>query len=127
MYAILLLQMLLLSAMLLPLLLVRRRRCSVLKLHASLVEHVVQQTRPAQQTRPVVPPLLLRKMRCTFIRQQHSWTWRRRMIRTPRRHDQVMRTCSPERGFMRVTTGISSCWQLRGAGDVDDMQRRQGW
>lgn len=121
MYAILLLPLLLLSAVLLPLLLVRRRRCSVLKLHASLVEHVVQ------QTRPVVPPLLLREMRCTFIRQQHGWPWRRRMIRTPRLHDQVMRTCSPERGFVRVTTGISSCWQLRGAGDVDDMQRRQGW
>ena len=124
MYVTLLLQMLLLLAELLPLPLIRRPQCSVLQHHASLIEHV------NRLTRPVMPPLMLRVMlrvmHCTFIRQQHGGPWRRQMIWTPRRHDQAMRTCSPEHGFLSVTTGISGCRQLRGAGEVDDGQGRRG-
>ena len=84
-----LLLMLLLLAVLLPLPLILRPQCSVLQHHASLIEHVFR------MTRPMMPPLMLRVIHRTFIRQQHGGPWRRRMIRTPRQHDQAMRTCSP--------------------------------
>ncbi len=123
-----LLLMLLLLAVLLPLPLIRRPQCSVLQHHASLIEHVNRLTRPA------MPPLMLRVMlrviHRTFIRQQQGGPWRRHMIRTPRQHDQAMRTpalrLSVTTGILSVTTGISGCGQLRGAGEVDDGQGRRG-
>ncbi len=119
-----LLKMLLLLAVLLQLPLIRRPQCSVLQHHASLIEHVNRLTRPA------MPPLMLDVMHCTFIRQQHGGPWRRQMIRTPRQHDQAMRTpalrLSLTTGILSVTTGISGCGQLRGAGEVDNGQGRRG-